>query len=80
MGEHRTHQNIQANPHACFLYMESGGWFTGIRLHLTKASETVDPDLVNRICQTCAYHFHGDKLSQHVVFFTVDEQRPLVGG
>jgi len=80
MAEHRTHQNIQANPKVCFLFMESGGWFAGVRLYLTKTRETDDPNLVSEICKTCSYHFHGDQLSPHIVFFKVDEERPLVGG
>lgn len=80
MAEHLTYDNIKANPRACFMYIESGGWFSGKRVYLTKVSEGRGKKLITDVCEHCNYSFHGNIDTAHVVFFKVDKVRPLVGG
>jgi hypothetical protein len=39
MADRLTHNNLQSNPHAAYLFMESGDKYVGKRLHLTKIKE-----------------------------------------
>jgi len=80
MAERLTHENLQSNPNACFLFIESDGWFSGKRLYLTKIKEEKNSKLVDQICERCNYWFRGGQLSSYVVFFKVDRVLPLVGG
>jgi len=79
MVERQTHENLKSNPHACFLFIESGVWFSGKRLYLTKIKEEKDSKLVDEICERCNYWFRGGQLTHYVVFFEVDKVLPLVG-
>jgi hypothetical protein len=80
MAERLTHQNLKSNPHACFLFMEAGGWFSGKRIYMTKIRETEDAKLVDEICEQCNQWLARSQLTAHVVFFQVDKVLPLVGG
>ena len=80
MAERLTHENLQSNPHACFLFIESGGWFSGKRLYMTKTKEEKNSELVDEICERCNYWFRGGQLTSNVVMFKVDKVLPLVGG
>jgi hypothetical protein len=45
MRDRLTHANVQANPHAAYLFMEEGsGGYKGVRLFLTKLSEEQDTE------------------------------------
>jgi len=79
MAERLTYANIKANPHACFMYIESGGWFGGKRVYLTKVAEKKGKQLIQEICQHCNYSFRGNIDTSHVVFFKIDKVLPLVG-
>jgi hypothetical protein len=79
MAEHLTYANLKQNPHACFMFIEAGGWFSGRRLYLTMTGVTKGKALVEKICARCAYWFHGDMTKAHVGVFRVDKVLPLVG-
>jgi hypothetical protein len=81
MAEKRTHANLQNNPRACYLFRQDAPGYRGMRLTLTKVSETDDPAAADALrrenvpdhCKPAP----GEK--RFVVTFRVDEQRPLVG-
>jgi hypothetical protein len=79
MREKLTHANLQANPHAAYLFIESGQGYSGKRLYLTKIREESNEELVASICRRCDYSMFPGQLTRHVVFFTVDKVLPLVG-
>jgi hypothetical protein len=80
MAEHLTYENLKQNPHACFMFIEAGGWFSGRRLYLTMTGEKKGKAIVDKICARCAYWFHGDISKAHVGVFRIDKVLPLVGG
>jgi len=49
MRERLTHANLQENPHACYLFVETGKGFAGRRLYLSKVSEEKETE---RECAT----------------------------
>ena len=49
MRERLTHENVQENPHANYLFLEDGGEYKGVRLFLTKITP-----LYLIVCQSIA--------------------------
>ncbi|MHC4362698.1 MAG: pyridoxamine 5'-phosphate oxidase family protein, partial [Planctomycetota bacterium] len=47
MREHLTHQNLQSNPNAAYLFVEKGAGYVGKRFYLTKLREETDPALID---------------------------------
>lgn len=81
MTNRLSFNNLQSNLHAAYLFLESGGAFGGKRLYLTKVKELrgeefTDPDLKDRY-EKATHTYKNEKLT--VVFFRVDEIRPLIG-
>ncbi|MFH1117906.1 MAG: pyridoxamine 5'-phosphate oxidase family protein [Pseudomonadota bacterium] len=79
MRERLTHENLKTNPHATYLFIESKPGYSGKRLYLTKLREETDDELTATICRRCDYTMFTDKLTRHVVFFTIDKVLPLIG-
>ena len=77
MRDRLTHTNLQSNPHAAYLFMETGQKFTGKRLFLTKTREEQDSELL--------YSLRRKKYSDEknepkfLVFFQIDKILPLIG-
>ena len=79
MAERLTHENLKSNPQAAYLYMETGEGYQGKRLYLKKLREEQNSELVMEICRKCDYPQY-DVTSRHVVYFTIEEVLPLIGG
>jgi len=78
MAERLTHQNLQSNPCAAYLFMEVGEGYTGKRLYLKKIKEEQNEKFVRDICRKCDYsHYHIS--TSHVVYFNVEKILPLIG-
>jgi predicted nucleic-acid-binding Zn-ribbon protein len=78
MAERLTHQNLQANPWAAYLFMEVGEGYTGKRLYLKKIKEEQNEKFVKDICRKCDYS-HYDISTSHVLYFNVEKILPLIG-
>jgi len=78
MAERLTHENVQSNPNAAYLFMEAGEGYSGKRLYLKKIREEQNEQLVSDICRKCDYS-HYDVHKRHVVFFNVEKVLPLTG-
>lgn len=82
MGDKLTHNNIQKNPQAVFLYREEGPGYEGKRLYLRKETETDDPELIKKTCVSdyptvfCEPHYLDNA---YLVTFAVETVLPLVG-
>jgi hypothetical protein len=80
MNDRLTHKNLQSNPHAVYLFIESGEGYHGKRLYLTKAREEEDPEFIDglrrRRCGVCAESKYEAK---YVAYFHIDKILPLVG-
>jgi hypothetical protein len=79
MLERLSYSNIQSNPRAAYMFVERGEGYTGKRLHLTKTGEETDPERIKEIKQQHSRAQHSDDKIRHLVYFTVDKIRPLVG-
>jgi len=81
MADRQVHKNLQSNPHAAYLFMESVDRYVGKRLYLTKTKEETDSELINQIRRkdSCpVYEASPDKL-RYLVYFHVDQVLPLIG-
>lgn len=80
MREHLTHQNLQSNPHAAYLFIEKGEGYLGKRLYLTKLREETDPALIDSLRRRTPKVCKDEDANQYLVYFRIDKTRPLVGG
>ncbi|MHC4664605.1 MAG: pyridoxamine 5'-phosphate oxidase family protein [Planctomycetota bacterium] len=79
MAEHVTHQNIESNPHAAYLFIEKGQGYVGKRLYLTKLREETDPALIDSLRRRTPKACKEEGLKEYLVYFRIDKTRPLVG-
>ena len=80
MRDRLTHANIQANPHAAFLFIEEGPGYRGKRLFLTKLREEENSELIDALSRR-AYLSDRERLaeSRFLVYFKIDKVLPLIG-
>jgi hypothetical protein len=76
MRDRLTHHNMQSNPRACFMFIEKGPGYKGKRLFLTKIREEQDSELLQSLRRR--QYIDDTDESKFLVFFTVDEELPLV--
>jgi len=79
MLEKLSYSNIQANPKAAYMFTEQVEGYAGKRLHLTKTGEEKDPERIKEIKQQHTKTREPDEKVRHLIYFTVDKIRPLVG-
>jgi hypothetical protein len=79
MLEKLSYSNIQSNPKAAYMFVEEGPGYKGKRLHLTKTGEEKDPERIKQIKQQHSKAKDYDEKVRHLIYFTVDKVRPLVG-
>jgi hypothetical protein len=81
MADHLMHKNLQSNPYASYLFMESNDRYVGKRLYLSKIKEEKDRDLIDQIRRkdSCpVYEVYRDKI-RYLVYFHIDKVLPLIG-
>jgi len=79
MLERLSYSNVQSNPKAAYMFVEQGEGYAGKRLHLTKTGEEKDPERIKEIKQQHTRTREPDEKVRHLIYFTVDKIRPLVG-
>jgi hypothetical protein len=81
MNDRLSHDNVDSNPHAAYLFVEETGGYVGKRLFLTKTREETDPDKIQSIRRRNlpAQCDEGDAKRRFLVHFRVDGIRPLIG-
>jgi len=81
MADRLMHKNLQSNPHAAYLFLESGDRFVGKRLYLKKIKEEKNSALIDKIRrrESCpVYDKYRDKI-KYLVYFRVNKVLPLIG-
>jgi hypothetical protein len=80
MADRLSHQNLQANPHAAYLFLERGEGYKGRRLYLTKLAEDTDPQKIQALRRRPLPAECGvEGESRYLVQFRIDRVRPLTG-
>jgi len=81
MADRLMHKNVQSNPHAAYLFLESGDRYVGKRLYLTKIKEEKDSALIDKIRrkESCPVYDKYQDRTRYLVYFHVDKVLPLIG-
>jgi hypothetical protein len=79
MGDRLSHANIQANPHAAYLFIEQGEGYVGKRLSLTKLREETDLEKIRAIRRRNLPPECDEDQTRYLVYFRIDGIRPLIG-
>ena len=79
MSDRLCHANVQANPHASYLFMEEADEYVGKRLTLTKIKEDTDQDKIQAIRRRNLPDECNEGKTRFLVYFHVDGVRPLIG-
>jgi hypothetical protein len=81
MADRLIHKNLESNPHAAYLFMESGERYVGKRLYLTKIKEEKNSELIDQIRrrESCPVDESYKKGTRFLVYFKVDKVLPLIG-
>ncbi|MCG8640552.1 MAG: pyridoxamine 5'-phosphate oxidase family protein [Desulfobacterales bacterium] len=80
MRDRLTHNYIQSNPHAAYMFFEDDAKLKGKRFFLTKIREERDSDLLFELRQRTypeTEPFKDDPM--FLVFFSIDKELPLIG-
>jgi hypothetical protein len=80
MPHRLTHNNLESNPQAAYLFLEAGPGYKGKRLYLTKIREEQDTDLLYSLRRK-TYSDEREKQEgpRFLVFFRVNQVLPAVG-
>ena len=77
MRDRLSHQNLQSNPHATYLFKEEGSGYSGKRLFLTRVREEKNTELLQSLRRRSTFYRDGE--DRFMVFFNLDKELPLVG-
>jgi hypothetical protein len=79
MLERLSYANVKSNPKAAYLFIEQGVGHIGKRLYLTNIGEENDLQKVKAIKEQHSRIPHSKDTKKHLMYFSVDKIRPLVG-
>jgi hypothetical protein len=79
MRDRLTHNNLQSNPHAAYLFKEDGEGYAGKRLFLTKVGEEKETERLYKLRRRSYPSDKERRESKYLVFFNVDKTLPLIG-
>ena len=81
MTDRLTHGNLQSNPYAAYIYIESGEKYEGKRLYLKKVREETDPEVIDRMRWRKTYVIPEEQKGEKrfVVFFNIEKVLNLIG-
>ncbi len=79
MLERLSFKNVRSNPKAAYMFIEQSEGYVGRRLYLTMTGEEKDPERIEAIKQLHSRSFGKQQTIRHLVYFSVDKVRPLVG-
>ena len=79
MRDRLTHHNLQSNPHAAYLFKESGDGYNGKRLFLTKLLEEKESEMLYRLRRRNYPEDKDRREAKFLVYFKVDKALPLIG-
>ncbi|HON80180.1 MAG TPA: pyridoxamine 5'-phosphate oxidase family protein [Spirochaetota bacterium] len=79
MNDRLSHANLLSNPHAAYMFIESGPGKHGKRLYLKKVREEENSELIEKLRRRYSgSEDHGDR-KKFLVYFEVEKELPLVG-
>ena len=80
MANRLSHNNLESNSHAVYLFKEDGNQYKGKRLYLTKVREEEETELLYSLKRRKYPPQQENSMKPlFLVFFRVDQERPLIG-
>ncbi|MGZ3537943.1 MAG: pyridoxamine 5'-phosphate oxidase family protein [Thermodesulfobacteriota bacterium] len=81
MADRLMHKNLESNPYAAYLFMESKERYVGKRLYLTKMKEEENSELIDKLRRknVCPVDEGYKKGMRFIVYFKINKVLPLVG-
>jgi hypothetical protein len=81
MNDRLSHDNVEANPNAAFLFIEESEGYVGKRLSLTKVMEETDQEKIQSLRRRKLPRECDEEKNEKrfLVHFRVDGVRPLIG-
>ena len=79
MADRLSHNNLQGNPSAAYLFLEAGESYKGKRLFLTKTGEEQDSELLYTLRNRKYASEKEEGKPRFLVFFKIDKILPLIG-
>jgi hypothetical protein len=81
MADRVIHKNLESNPYAAYLFIESGEKYVGKRLYLRKMKEEKDSELIDQVRrkESCPVDKGYHKGTRFLVYFKIDKVLPLIG-
>ena len=79
VNDRLSYQNITSNPKAAYIFLEDSPGYNGKRLYLSKIAEETDKDKIDAVRRKTGKHHTMSLEEKHLVYFSVDRIRPLVG-
>lgn len=79
MLDRLSFRNVQSNPKAAYMFIEQSEGYAGKRLYLTMSGEEKDTERIKAIKQLHSRTHGSQETIRHLVYFSVDKIRPLVG-
>jgi len=78
MSDRASHDNVKANPHAAYLFVEQREDYVGKRLTLTMVREETDVEKIHSIRRRGVPPV-SEEGSKYLLYFRIDGVRPVVG-
>lgn len=79
MADRLSHQNLQSNSHAAYLFKEDGPGYKGTRMFLTKMKEEQDSERLYSLRSKKYSSQKEEGKIRFLVFFKVDKVLPMIG-
>lgn len=80
MRERLSYNNIRSNPHAIYMFIESGPGYQGTRLYLQKMDEIDDPHLAQQMTRkSLTPEQDQEKGPKHLIRFSLEKSLALIG-
>ena len=81
MADRLTHHNLQSNPQAAYLFIETQGMYQGRRLFLKKISEEKNSERIKTMPHSCLCNEEreSDGKDRYLVIFKIEKELSLVG-
>jgi hypothetical protein len=78
MAQRLTHDNVQHNPSAAYLFIEQGEGYAGKRLSLLVLEEEATPAKIKEL-RRCTALGVSEEDAKYLVHFHIEGVRPLIG-
>lgn len=80
MRDRLTHHNLQQNPYATYLFIETQRGYKGLRLFLKKDREDQDLELIGQLTRRCLTPEEDEaKGPKFLVYFKIEKALNLIG-